>query len=237
MLTALACLPSAGGGWSLVASRTVNPGELLLALRPAAITNDRAVRHAYGSRMASGELDGSDAKFLELQQQLLRGRCSVGTEMCLGVDVVCVWGWGWAGGQRWAALSHRSKGASKPRGWVGPMLIKRQHGRAGQMRTDAPVLASPAATANVSVGQYWPFSAEFLALRPTPCASTFHASILILSSLIFTSHATASCTCAPHTPACTQAHSPCRRLAKLATGTAHGGKGRYSSSRRRAAER
>lgn len=65
---------AAGGGWSLVASRTVNPGELLLALRPAAITNDRAVRHAYGSRMASGELDGSDAKFLELQQQLLRGR-------------------------------------------------------------------------------------------------------------------------------------------------------------------
>ncbi len=97
-LTTLLYPPTAGGGWSLVASRTVNPGELLLALRPAAITNDRAVRQAYGSRMAGGELDGADAKFLELQQQLLRGRWGVGNAMGmglgLGMDLGCVWGSG-----------------------------------------------------------------------------------------------------------------------------------------------
>ncbi|KXZ41976.1 hypothetical protein GPECTOR_231g523 [Gonium pectorale] len=65
------------GSRRLVASRTVQPGELLMAVRPLALAwdeqYDKAVAAAAGGSGAA-PLDPADAKFLSLQAQLLGRR-------------------------------------------------------------------------------------------------------------------------------------------------------------------
>ncbi|PNG99766.1 Histone-lysine N-methyltransferase ASHR1, partial [Tetrabaena socialis] len=65
-----------GRGRGLVTTRSVLPGELLLAVAPLALAAERepAVGTATAAAVVGEAVDGADAKFLELQRQLLARR-------------------------------------------------------------------------------------------------------------------------------------------------------------------